>query len=123
MRITLPTLEGKPHPRLYGSFVRVLGRYARDENLFSMAEAIHRMTGFSARKFGFKDRGLLKPGLAADLVLFDPKTIIDAGTFADPHRAPVGIKAVYTNGALTVKDGKPTDARPGRVLRRGESQL
>ena len=119
----LPTLEGKPHPRLYGSFVRVLGRYARDENLFSMAEAIHRMTGFSARKFGFKDRGLLKPGLAADLVLFDPKTIIDAGTFAEPHRAPVGLKAVYTNGALTVKDGKPTDARPGRVLRRGESQL
>lgn len=114
----LPTLDGKPHPRLFGSFVRVVGHYARDEKLFSMAEAIHRMTGMSAAKFGFKDRGLLRPGMAADLVLFNAGTVLDAGTFADPHRLPVGIKAVYTNGVLTVKDGKATDARGGRVLRR-----
>jgi N-acyl-D-amino-acid deacylase len=114
----LPTLEGKPHPRLYGSFARVLGRYAREEKLFPMTEAIHRMTGFSAKKFGLQDRGELKPGKAADLVLFDPKMVTDAGTFEDPHRPPVGIKAVYTNGKLTVNDGKPTPARAGLVLRR-----
>ena len=114
----IPTLEGKPHPRLYGSFARVLGRYARDEGLFPMAEAIHRMTGFAAAKFGLRDRGVLRAGAAADLVLFDPKTVIDAGTFEDPHRPPIGIKAVYTNGELTVQDGKPTESRAGRVLRR-----
>src|SRR5262249_17644076 len=82
----LPTLEGKPHPRLYGTFARVLGRYAREQKLFSLSEAVYRMTGFPARKFGFADRGTLEAGKKADLVLFDPVAIIDCGTFEDPHR-------------------------------------
>ena len=114
----LPTLDGKPHPRLYGSFARVLGHYARDEKLFPMAEAIHRMTGFSAQKFGMHDRGVIAPGKAADLTLFDPTKIIDTGTFEDPKKTPLGIKAVYTNGQLTAQDGNSTDARAGRALRR-----
>jgi N-acyl-D-amino-acid deacylase len=114
----IPTLEGKPHPRLYGTFARVIGHYARDEKLFSINEAIHRMTGFSAKKFGLSDRGVIAPGKAADLVLFDPKKIIDTGTFEDPKKTPLGVKAVYTNGKLTVRDGKETAARAGRALKR-----
>jgi N-acyl-D-amino-acid deacylase len=115
----IPTLEGKPHPRLYGTFARVLGRYARDEGLFSLAEAVHRMTGFAATKFGLRDRGVIKEGARADLVLFDPRRIIDRGTFEDPKRTPDGIEAVYVNGVKAVAGGKPTGARAGRVLRRG----
>jgi N-acyl-D-aspartate/D-glutamate deacylase len=114
----IPTLDGKPHPRLYGTFARVIGHYARDEKLFAMEEAIHRMTGFSAKKFGMHDRGVIAPGLAADLVLFDPKKIIDAGTFEDPKKTPLGINAVYTNGKPTIQDGKPTTTRSGLALRR-----
>lgn len=114
----LPTLAGKPHPRLYGTFARVLGRYARDEGLFPLAEAVRRMTGFPARKFGFTDRGSLRAGAKADLVLFDPAAIIDCGTFEDPKQMPKGIVSVYVNGILTVQDGIPTGARAGSVLRR-----
>jgi N-acyl-D-amino-acid deacylase len=114
----LPTLEGKPHPRLYGTFVRVLGHYAREQGLFPLSEAIYRMTGFPARKFGLSDRGLLKEGMKADLVLFDPSTVIDCGTFEDPHRPPKGIESVYVNGKLAVKNGKATGKRAGRALRR-----
>ena len=116
----LPTLAGKPHPQLYGSFARVLGRYARDEGLFPLAEAVRRMTGFPAKKFGLGDRGTLRPGAKADLVLFDPDTIIDCGTFEEPKQMPKGIVSVYVNGALTGRNGKPTGARAGRVLRRGK---
>jgi N-acyl-D-aspartate/D-glutamate deacylase len=116
----IPTLEGKPHPRLYGTFARVLGRYARDEKLFPLAEAVYRMTGFPARKFGLADRGIVRQGARADLVLFDPRTILDLGTWEDPHRAPAGIEAVWVNGVQAVAGGKPTGARAGRVLRRGK---
>ena len=116
----LPTLAAKPHPRLYGTFARVLGRYARDEGLFPLAEAVRRMTGFPAKKFGFTDRGTLNPGAKADLVLFDPETIIDCGTFENPKQMPKGIVSVYVNGALAVQNGKPTGARAGRVLRRAK---
>jgi N-acyl-D-amino-acid deacylase len=115
----LPTLAGKPHPRLYGTFARVLGHYARDEGLFPLAEAIRRMTSFPAKKFGFTDRGTLLQGAKADLVLFDPEAIIDCGTFENPKQMPRGIVSVYVNGALTVHNGKPTGARAGRVLGRG----
>ena len=115
----IPTLEGKPHPRLYGTFARVLGRYARDEKLFSLAEGVHRMTGFAARKFGLRDRGVVRQGAIADLVLFDPRRIIDRGTWEDPKRTPDGIEAVYVVGVKAVAGGKPTGARKGRVLRRG----
>jgi N-acyl-D-amino-acid deacylase len=114
----LPTLEGKPHPRLYGTFARVLGHYARDEGLFPMSKAIHRMTGFPAKKFGFSDRGAIRAGAKADLVLFDEKSILDLGTFENPNRTPQGIKAVFVNGALTVDNGRAAGARAGRPLRR-----
>ena len=118
----IPTLEGKPHPRLYGTFARVLGRYAREEKLFPLAEAVRRMTGFPAAKFGLRDRGLLKAGAIADLVLFDPQRIIDRGTFEDPKRPPEGIRAVFVNGVKAVEGGKVTAARAGRVLRRAPAK-
>lgn len=113
----VPTLHGKPHPRLYDSFVRVLGRYARDAGVFSMAEAVYRMTGFPATKFGLRGRGYLKPGFKADLVLFDPRKVIDRGTFENPDVLPEGIDRVFVNGALAIKDGAPTGSRAGHVLR------
>ncbi len=114
----IPTLEGKPHPRLYGTFARVIGHYARDLGLFPLEDAIHRMTGMSARKFGLQDRGELRPGAFADLVLFDPNAIIDRGTFEDPNQYPDGIVRVFVNGTEVVRDGEHTGARPGQALRR-----
>jgi N-acyl-D-aspartate/D-glutamate deacylase len=115
----IPALEGKPHPRLYGTFPRVLGRYARDEGVLALAEAIYRMTGFPAEKFRLADRGRVREGAFADLVVFDPATIRDAATFEDPHRPAEGIHHVLVNGTAVVRDGEPTGARPGRPLRRG----
>jgi N-acyl-D-aspartate/D-glutamate deacylase len=114
----LPTLQGKPHPRLYGTFARVLGHYARDESVLPLADAVWRMTGFAAQKFGFHDRGVVREGMKADLVLFDADKIIDCGTFDDPHRTPEGVASVYVNGKLAAHNGKATDTRAGRVLRR-----
>ncbi len=114
----IPTIEGRPHPRLYGTFPRVIGHYARDEKLFSVEEAVYRMTGFAAATFGLQDRGVIREGAYADLVLFDPATILDRGTFEDPKRAPDGIRAVFVNGAMAVDGGKVTGVRTGRVLRR-----
>lgn len=114
----IPTLEGKPHPRLYGTFARVLGRYARDERLFSLAEAIHRMTGLAAAKFGLHERGVIRPGAFADLVLFDPDRIIDRGTYQDPKVPPEGIRAVFVNGSLAAEGHRLTGERRGRVLLR-----
>ena len=115
----LPTLEGKPHPRLYGTFARVLGHYSRDLSVLSLPDAIYRMTGFSAVKFGLKDRGVLREGAYADLVLFDPASIIDRGTWEDPKQTPGGISLVMVNGQVVAQNGQPTDARPGKALRRG----
>jgi N-acyl-D-aspartate/D-glutamate deacylase len=114
----IPTLEGKPHPRLYGTFARVLGRYARDEKLMPLAEAVYRMTGFPAAKFGLERRGTIREGHFADLVLFDPARILDRGTFEDPKRIPDGIAAVFVNGAKAFAAGHATGAHAGRVLRR-----
>ena len=114
----LPTIEGKPHPRLYNTFARVLGHYARDLGVLPMAEAVARMTGRSADIFGLHDRGYIRPGLAADLVVFDPARIIDRGTFAEPNHLPDGIAHVFVNGTAVVINGAPTGTRPGRVLRR-----
>jgi N-acyl-D-amino-acid deacylase len=114
----IPTLGGKPHPRLYGSFARVLGHYARDLGLFPFEEAIHKMTGLSAKKFGFSDRGVVREGACADLVVFDPDTIRDVGTFEDPNHYPTGICHVFVNGQQAVRDGQHTGARSGRALRR-----
>jgi N-acyl-D-amino-acid deacylase len=110
---------GKPHPRLWGCFPRVLGRYVRRERVLDLATAIHRMTGLPATKFGLRDRGLVRAGGFADLVVLDPQTIADQATYTDPTRPPVGIHAVYVNGQGVVRDGVHTGARPGRALRRG----
>lgn len=115
----LPTLSGKPHPRLYGTFARVLGHYARSLGVLSLAEAVHRMSGLPARRFGLVDRGIVRSGARADLVLFDPRTVDDVATYEDPKRPPAGIAHVLVNGRFVVRDGAVTDARPGRVLRRG----
>lgn len=118
----IPSLPGKPHPRLWGTFARVLGHYARELGLFPLEEAIHRMTGFTAQKFGLRDRGELRPGAFADLVLFDPARIIDVGTYEDPNHPPAGIHHVFVNGTRVVRDGAHTGARPGRPLRRAEAR-
>ncbi|MEZ5377271.1 MAG: D-aminoacylase [Acidimicrobiales bacterium] len=115
----LPTLEGRPHPRLYGTFARVLGHYSRDLGVLGLAEAVHRMTGRSAEVFGLTDRGVIRPGAIADLVAFDASAIIDVGTFDDPQHVPEGIVGVWVAGRPVVADGVHTGDRPGRVLRRG----
>ena len=107
---------GKPHPRSYGTFPRVLGVYCREKRLFSWETAVRKMTGMAATKLGLKSRGLVHAGYAADLALFDPATVADAATFADPHRHPIGIPYVVVNGRLVV-DGPRFHALPaGRVL-------
>ena len=114
----IPTLEGKPHPRLYNSFARVLGHYSRDVGLFDLSTAIFRMTGFPARKFGLHDRGVVRESAYADLVLFDATTVIDKGTYDDPNQYPVGIRQVFVNGEIAVLDDVVQAQRAGRVLRR-----
>jgi N-acyl-D-aspartate/D-glutamate deacylase len=107
---------GKPHPRMYGTFPRVLGCYCREQKLLSWETAVHKMTGMPAAKLRLRDRGLVKPGHAADLCIFDPRTVLDAATFTDPHRYPAGIPYVIVNGHVVV-DGPRFDAAPaGRVL-------
>jgi N-acyl-D-aspartate/D-glutamate deacylase len=115
--------DPNPHPRLWGAFPRVLGHYARDEKLFALAEAVHRMTGLPARKFGLDDRGFVRAGFAADLVLFDPATVRDVATFDDPKRAAAGIHAVWVNGVLASRVQRPTGERAGRFLARGTIDL
>lgn len=112
------TGQGKPHPRLYGTFPRLIGRYARDLGLLSLPQAVAKMTGGAAAALGMPDRGLLRPGQAADVVVFDPASIIDRSTFDDPHQYPAGIETVIVNGAVVIDGGEHTGALPGRLLRR-----
>jgi len=109
---------GKPHPRLYGCFPRVLGHYVREQGVLDLATAIHRMTGMPGAKFQLAGRGVVRPGAFADLVVFDPTRIRDVATYDDPCRAPEGITAVYVNGIAVARDGAHTGARPGHALRR-----
>src|SRR5947199_173612 len=110
--------DGAPHPRLWGTFPRVLGHYARDLGLFSLESAVHKMTGLTANTFGLADRGVLKPGFAADIVVFDENEIDEAASFAKPIQRAKGIDTVIVNGAVVWREGKPTGRRPGRVLAR-----
>jgi N-acyl-D-amino-acid deacylase len=110
-----------PHPRLWGTFPRVLGRYCRDLGLFSLPEAIRKMTSLPAATFGLKDRGSLKEGYYADLVLFDPAAVRDTASFADPIRTADGIAKVWVNGVLSYDNGVPTSGRAGRFLPRRSS--
>jgi len=111
--------DAAPHPRLWGTFGRVLGHYSRGLNLFPLETAVYKMTGLTAKTFGFADRGVLKEGLAADIVVFDAGEIDEAATFEKPKQAAKGIVATIVNGAVVWRGGKATGARPGRVLARG----
>lgn len=113
-----PTRQGKPHPRGFGTFARLMGRYVREEKVLSLAEAVHKSTALAARTFGLEGRGLLAPGHFADVVVFDPAEIKDAATFEDPFRKPEGIPYVLVNGIPSVWEGEITGKRAGRVLRR-----
>ncbi|MCH7571571.1 MAG: amidohydrolase family protein, partial [Planctomycetes bacterium] len=110
-------LTSNPHPRAYGNFARLLGKYVRDEKIITLAEAVRRLTSLSAKNLRIRDRGSLKPGYFADVVIFDPETIQDHATFEDPHQYATGMVHVFVNGEQVLRDGEHTGARPGRVVR------
>ena len=111
-------MGGKPHPRLGHSYPRILGRYVRDDGLLELSDAVRKMTSVPAGRFGFTDRGVVREGAFADLVLFDPTSIIDTGTWTEPTVPPAGITGVWVNGERVVDGEAATGARPGRVVRR-----
>lgn len=113
------TGQGKPHPRYYGTFARVLGHYVRDLGLLSLPQAVHKMTGGSANALGLVERGLIREGYWADLTLFDPHTIAAMSTYEEPHQYASGIQAVIVNGQVVIDDREHTGALPGQVLRHG----
>jgi N-acyl-D-amino-acid deacylase len=109
-------LKNNPHPRAYGSFARVLGKYVRDEKLISLGDAVRRLSGLPATNLGLDHRGFIKGGMFADIVVFDPSKIADRATFAQPHQYAIGVKDVLVNGVLVLKNGEHTGAKPGRAL-------
>jgi N-acyl-D-amino-acid deacylase len=113
------TARGVPHPRTYGTFPRVFGRYVRQRRVFDNAEAVRRMTSLPAALFGLRERGTIALGMHADLVVFDPERVIDRATYEHPFVRPDGIRDVYVNGRGVLRAGEMTGARPGRVLRNG----
>jgi N-acyl-D-amino-acid deacylase len=115
------TGQGKPHPRFYGTFARVLGRYVREEKLIPVETAIAKMTGRSAAALGLSDRGVLRPGARADVTVFDPATIAERATYEDPHQFAVGVEAVLVNGKAVLDHGQHTGATPGTMLRTTET--
>ena len=120
-RLSSPGI-GHPHPRAYGTFPRVLGKYVREKKLLSLQEAIYKMTLFPAKTYGIENRGQLKKGLKADLVIFDPNTIIDKATFIQPHQYPVGISHVLVNGKWSIKNGEFLNKMNGVILRKTEQK-
>ncbi len=115
-----PVLDvGRPHPRTYGTTARVLGTYVRERGTLPLETAVEKLTSVPAAQIGLRDRGVLREGAYADLVVFDPTTVADVATYEDPARHPVGIEHVVVNGRLAITDGAETDERPGRLLRRG----
>lgn len=114
--------DTSPHPRLWGSFPRVLGHYGRSLGLFPLEKAVHKMTGLTAKNFGLADRGVLKEGAFADLALFDAGTVADAATYEQPIAPARGIEAVIVNGQIVWREGRTTGARPGQVLSRARTQ-
>jgi len=113
-----PTGVGKPHPRSYGTYPRILGKYVREEKTMPLEQAIYKATNFPAERLGLKNRGRVAEGLVADLVLFDPQTVIDKATFLEPHQFPQGIPFVLVNGQVVIENGEHTGALPGQLLRR-----
>jgi len=113
-----PLGRGHPHPRNFGTFPRVLGHYARERGIITLPDAMRKMTSLPAQKLGLKDRGVIRPGAWADVVIFNPKTVIDVATYGNPKRYPRGIEYVIVNGVLTLSRGKHTGAMAGKVLKR-----
>jgi N-acyl-D-amino-acid deacylase len=109
-------LTSSAHPRAYGNFARLLGKYVREQKTITLADAVHRLSGLPATNLELDARGFLEPGYFADVVVFDPATIADRATFEEPHRYAVGVRHVLVNGRLVLKDGEHTDALPGRAL-------
>ena len=112
-----PFTRSSAHPRAYGNFARLLGKYVREEKLVPLEEAVRRLSALPATNLGLADRGFLKPGQFADVVVFDPAAIADRATFEKPHQYAVGMKHVFVNGAPVLKDGEHTGAAPGRALK------
>ena len=110
-------LKSNPHPRAYGNFARLLGKYVRDEKIISLAEAVRRLTAFPAKTLKLDRRGALKPGYFADVVVFDPAAIQDHATFEQPHQFATGVRDVIVNGVPVLKAGEHTGAKPGQVVR------
>ena len=109
-------LKSKPHPRAYGNFARVLGKYVREEKLVPLEEAVRKLTSLPATNLGLDRRGLLREGYFADVVVFDPRTIADRATYEQPHQYAVGVRHVFVNGVAVLKDGEHTGATPGLAL-------
>ena len=115
-----PLGRSKIHPRYYGTYPRILGRYVREKQIFSLEEAIKKMTSRPASKLGLSRRGLIRKGYFADLAVFDPRKIMDTATFDQPHRYPDGLKYVIVNGVVAVTPGGYTGAKAGKILSRGQ---
>jgi N-acyl-D-aspartate/D-glutamate deacylase len=113
-----PFKSGKPHPRHYGTYPRILGRYVREEKTLRLEEAVRKMTSFPAQRFGLSNRGVVRPGMWADITVFNTETVIDTATYDDPHQFPAGIDYVLVNGEVTIKKGRYTGAHAGRTLRK-----
>lgn len=113
--------QGKPHPRYYGTFPRILGRYVRQDQVLPLEQAIHKMTYLNANRIGIEDRGFLAEGKKADITIFDPETVIDRATFEDPHHYAEGIQHVIVNGEPVLRAGEHLETRPGQILRRHEN--
>jgi dihydroorotase/N-acyl-D-amino-acid deacylase len=109
--------RGLAHPRAYGNFPRVLGKYVREEQVIPLEDAIRKMTSAVANRLSLQDRGLVREGMFADLVIFDPDKVADRATYENPHQLSVGIREVFVNGVAVVRDGKHTGAKPGRTVR------
>jgi len=109
--------KGVPHPRSYGTNARVLARYVREKKVITLEDAIRKMSGYPAERLRLLDRGLLRPGMKADIVIFDPDKIQDKADYAHPHQYAEGVRDVIVNGQLVISGGRLTAARPGRVLR------
>jgi len=108
--------RGKPHPRWYGTFPRILGKYVRDEKVLALEDAVRKMTSLNAGKLGIADRGLLQEGKLADITIFDPGRIADKATFENPHQYPQGIEYVVVNGTVVLEKGNHLGAKPGRIV-------